>query len=332
MSKIAIFDFRQDEINIFNKISQSLKLNVIYINEQLTMNSVAYLHGVVGITIQGRNSSINSELLKKLSNVGIKYLVVRSSGVNNINITNAHQYGIKVSNVSYSPNSVAEFTIMLMLMILRKIKLINARNEAQNFSLSGIQGSELSEKTVGIIGTGAIGIQVAKLLNTFGCRVLAYNHSKKDALKGIVTYTTFNELISKSDVITLHLPLNKSTFHIIDTKEINNMRKNSILINCARGALVNTTALINGIASLNILGAGLDTIEHENTLFQQDHQYTFKYHKEWQILKGFPNVILTPHTAFYTDRAVYDMVSNSLKSLYSFIHTDSSPWEIGIGK
>jgi len=232
--------------------------------------------------------------------------------------------------VTYSPNSVADYTIMLILMAVRKVKLIMERSNVQDFSLRGIQGKELPNLTIGVVGTGKIGRTVIKHLSGFGCKILAHDIYENDEVKSNAKYVDLENLFKYSDIITLHMPATDDNYHIINKKAIKLMKDGVFIINTARGSLINTNDLIHGIESKKIGGAALDVIEQESNIYYSDLKGEALKNRNLAILKSFPNVIITPHAAFYTDQAVSDMIENSIKSCILFSENKENPWEIDI--
>lgn len=327
MGKIAVYNVRQDEMSFFKKYQEQLELNLEFIDEEFNFRTAEKAKGAEAVTVPGSNN-VDRSAIKVLSDMEIKYLAVRSAGYNNIDIEAAKEYGIRFSNVNYSSNSVADFTTMLILMCVRKVKQIIARNDVQDYTLAGVQGREIRNLTIGIIGTGNIGAAVAQNLSGFNCKIIGYDVYEKDNLRDILEYVSLNELISKSDVITLHVPLYEGNYHMINRESIKKMKDGVCIINCGRGPLIDTEALIEGIESGKIGAAGLDVVEDDQGIFNTDHRLNILKKHDQSILKAFPNVIITPHTAFYTDQAVSDMVEIALKSLVSFMNLGDSPWEI----
>lgn len=208
------------------------------------------------------------------------------------------------------------------------MKQIISRNDVQDYTLEGIQGREIKNLTIGIIGTGKIGATVAKNFSGFGCRLIGYDIYEDDTLKDILEYVSLEQLLSESDVITLHAPLFDSNFHMINKESIKKMKDGVCIINCGRGPLIDTEALIEGLENGKIGAAALDVVEGEGNVFNADHRFNVISNRNLSILRAFPNVICTPHVAFYTDQAVSDMVENALKSLQSFMSVGESQWEI----
>lgn len=325
--RVVAYACRPDEAEAFKKFSKELKLDVTYVKESLSPENAHLSEGVEGVTILG-NCNAQREVLEKLSKSGVKYLATRSAGFNNIDLEAAKELGIKVSNTKYSPNSVADFATMLALMLNRRVIESIKRSQGHDYTLGGLMGNELRNQVVGVIGTGAIGQVVVKNFTGFGCKILAYDLYPNEEMKKYVEYVDLDTLLSKSDIITLHAPLFDSNYHLINKENIAKMKDGVKIINTSRGELIDTTALIEGLKSGKIRGAGLDVIEHELGIFHSDCRFKGVNHDELSILKNLPNVILTPHFAFYTDQAVSDMVELGLKSLHSFLLNDNSPWQI----
>lgn len=302
-------------------------MDVKYVAQELNVETAHQAQGAEAVTIQGSNKA-DRATLQALSKAGVKYLALRSAGYNYVDIAAAQEYGIRFSNVTYSPNSVADFATMLILMCERKAKLILARGAVQDYTLAGIQGREIRNLTVGIIGTGQIGETVARNFSGFGCKIIGYDVYENDQLRDLIEYVSLKELIAGSDVITLHAPLFDSNYHMINRECIDQMKDGVCIVNCGRGPLIDTEALIYGIETGKIGAAGLDVIEDELGIFHEDHRLNVLSNHQLSVLRAFPNVIVTPHAAFYTDQAVSDMVEIALESLVSFMDNGTSRWEI----
>ena len=222
--------------------------------------------------------------------------------------------GMTIGTVAYSPGSVADYTIMLMLMLMRGTKSIMRGTEQQNYCLNHFRGKELLDMTVGVLGTGRIGQAVMERLKGFGCTVLAYDRSHKSG----ADYVPFCELLKSSDIITLHVPLAEDTFHMIGSEQLGMMKKGAFLINTARGALVDTGALVNALEDGLIGGAALDVLEGEEGIFYYDCTHKALEHPFLSALQRMPNVIVTPHTAYHTERVLVDTVSNTIRNCLNF--------------
>ncbi|MDN4080326.1 D-isomer specific 2-hydroxyacid dehydrogenase family protein [Paenibacillus polymyxa] len=327
MNKIVVYQARPDEAAYFKKFGNEFDLDIRYVTQELNAETAIQAQDAEAVTIQGSNKA-DRATLQALSKVGVKYLALRSAGYNYVDRAAAKEYGIRFSNVTYSPNSVADFTTMLILMCERKAQQILARGAVQDYTLAGIQGREIRNLTVGIIGTGQIGATVARNLSGFGCNIIGYDIYENDNLRDLIEYVSLEKLISTSDVISLHAPLFDSNYHMINRESIAKMKDGVCIVNCGRGLLIDTEALIHGIETGKVGAAGLDVIEDELGIFHEDHRLNVLNNHQLAILKSFPNVIVTPHMAFYTDQAVSDMVEIALKSLNSFMNNGTSQWEI----
>jgi D-lactate dehydrogenase len=315
--KIFVYSHRPDETQYFEKFSKQYGAEVTLTSEAPNLDNAHLASGYSCISII--TTKIDAKLMQRFFDIGVRLISTRTVGYEHIDLDSAKKLGIGVGNVSYSPSSVAEYTVMLMLMTLRKINLILQRSQMQNFSLGGIQGRELRNMTIGVIGTGRIGKTVIQNLCGFGCRILAYDPYPNDSISCCAEYVSFDELISQSDIITLHVPGAKDNRCLISREVISQMKNGVVIINTARGSLIDTQALIDAIENGKIGAAGLDVIEREADLYYHDLTGKVLKHRDLSILQSFPNVIVTPHTAFYTDQAVSDMVEYSLLSCIEFL-------------
>ena len=240
----------------------------------------------------------------------------------------ARSIGLRVCSASYAPNGVADFTVMMILMCLRHYKQALWRGQVNDFSLTGLQGREMKDLTIGIIGTGRIGAQVARNLSGFGCRILAYDLRRNPAVEPQVTYVDFDTLLAQSDVITLHMPLLDSNRHIINRESIAKMRDGVVIVNCSRGELADIEALIEGIETGKIGALGMDTVEGDEGIIHADHRVDILPNRNWFYLHQFRNVIRTQHTAFYTDAAVSSMVDCGIGGICQMAAGESCPTEL----
>lgn len=315
--KIIAYATRPDEQFAFDNVSKELDCEIKYINEGLSIENASEASGFEYVTILG-HCDASREVLKKLSNLGIKCLSSRSAGFDNIDTEAAKEYGIEFFSASYSPNCVADFALMHILMAIRNFKMADQRGRCQDFSLRGIRGREMKNLTVGVVGTGRIGTAVIKNLSGFGCKIIGYDPYKNEGIKEYIEYVDLDTLFAKADVITLHVPYTTDSHHMIDSKSIDRMKKDVVIINTSRGELIDTDALINGLETGKISAAGLDVLEGEVGIFHNDMRFDTLNCKNMSILKNMPNVTLTHHFAFYTDQAVYDMVECGLKNIHAF--------------
>lgn len=262
----------------------------------------------------GHKAQVANSVLLALSQVGVEYISTRSIGYNHIDVDYAESVGICVENVAYSPDSVADYTLMLMLMVLRNAKSTIRRADVHDYRLNEARGKELRDLTVGVIGTGRIGAAVIDRLRGFGCRILACDtRPRVDA-----DYLPLDELLRLSDVITLHAPLNADTHHLLSRRRMEWMKSGAIIVNTGRGALVDTEGLVEALESGRLGGAALDVVEGEEGVFYADCRGKSIESKPLARLQEMPNVLISPHTAYYTDHALADTVENSIINCLKF--------------
>lgn len=324
--KILAYSHRSDETEYFKGFSKKYNVEVVLCEEAPTMENADMAKGFDCISII--TTIIPAELVEKFYKIGVKFISTRTIGYDHIDLKKAKELGVHIGNVTYSPNSVANYTVMMILMAIRKIKLIMEGSNVQDYSLKGVQGKELQNLTVGVIGTGRIGQTVIRHLSGFDCKVLAYDLYENEKIKQYANYVTLQKLFENSDIITMHVPATEDNYHLINNKSISNMKNGVFIINTARGSLINTSDLIEAIEQKKIGGAALDVIEQESSLYYNDLKGEVLNNRELAILKSYPNIIVTPHTAFYTDQAVSDMVEHSILSCVLFMEGKENPWEV----
>ena len=266
------------------------------------------------------NDILDEAVLSKLSEKGIKIIALRCAGFNNVDTDAAHKLNITVIRVpAYSPNAVAEHTVGLMLSLNRKIHRAYNRVRDSNFALNGLLGFDFSGRTIGIVGTGRIGSIVARIMNAMGMNVLAYDPVQNIECQNLgVNYVEFDELLTRSDVISLHCPLTEETKHIIDSATLDKMKTGVMLINTSRGAVLDTCAVIEGLKSKKIAYLGLDVYEQESELFFKDLSCEIIEDDVFQRLLTFPNVLITAHQGFFTSDALTNIADTTLKNIMRF--------------
>jgi D-specific alpha-keto acid dehydrogenase len=257
---------------------------------------------------------ITRSVLLALSRAGVTYISTRSIGYDHIDVPYAESVGISVENVAYSPDGVADYTLMLMLMALRDARSVIKRADAHDYRLNDVRGKELRDLTVGVVGTGRIGTAVMDRLRGFGCRVLAHDSRPKDFVDNV----PLDELLRRSDVVTLHTPLTADTHHLLDGRRIARMKHGAFVVNTGRGSLLDTEALVAALECGDLGGAALDVLEGEEGIFYADHRDRPVDSKQLLRLQELPNVLISPHTAYYTDRALRDTVENSIVNCRKF--------------
>lgn len=326
--KLFVYSYRKfDEDEYFQKFSREYGVELGICYQGPSMENAHLAEGYDYISIL--TSKIDAALVRKFRELGVKMISTRTIGYDHIDLEAAKECGMKVSNVTYSPECVADYTMLLILMSIRNMKRICQRAEINDFSLPGIQGKELHNFTVGVIGTGKIGQAVIRDLSGFGCKIYAYDVYQAEKVKKYAEYVdNIHEIYQKCDLITLHMPLFESNFHMIDESALSQMKDGVVLINTARGGLIDTKALIKGLESGKVGAAGLDVIEDEFGLYYKDLKAQCLRKHDLSILRAFPNVVVTPHMAFYTDQAVSDMVKHSILSCCLNEQGEENPWEI----
>ena len=312
--KIAAFEVRPDEKDSFARWSKEYQVELLEYTQVPTLENAGLVAGCEGVTILGQGK-IDRALLGKYRDLGVKYLSTRTIGSDHIDLEAAKELGILVCNASYAPDAVADFTIMMMLMCLRQYKQAFWRGYVNDFSLTGLQGKNMRAMTVGVMGTGRIGQQVIRDLQGFGCRILAYDVHQNEETAKMAEYTDLETLYRECDIITLHMPLLPSTRHMINRESIAKMKKGVILVNCARGGLTDTEALIEGIESMQIGALGMDTTEGDEGIIHCDRRSDIIANLNWFYLHQFRNVIMTQHMAFYTEQAVDSMAQCGVEGL-----------------
>lgn len=266
------------------------------------------------------SDTLNEIVLQTLAAQKTSLIALRGAGFNHVDIRSATELGLHVVRVpAYSPHSVAEHSVALMLSLNRHLHHAYNRVLSGNFTLQGLLGFEMRGKTVGIIGTGRIGSVVAKILHGFDCHIIAYDPQKNPAcIKSGVKYVSLKKLYADSDIITLHCPLNKSTQHMIDTKAVSLMKQGVMLINTSRGAVIDTVAIINGLKSSKISYLGLDVYEQEGDLFFQDLSDQVIQDEVFKRLLTFPNVLVSGHQGFFTEEALSNIARTTLENISLF--------------
>ncbi|MCC8162735.1 MAG: D-isomer specific 2-hydroxyacid dehydrogenase family protein [Lachnospiraceae bacterium] len=317
--KIIAYEVRDDEREHFDRYAGEFGADLILTDQVPTMENASMAAGCEGVTILGQGN-IDAALLDEYKKLGVRCLTTRTIGYDHIDIAHARAIGLPVCNAFYEPNGVAEYAVMLMLLCIRHYKAALWRAQVNDYSLPGLYGREMRNLTVGILGTGRIGTQLAKILSGFGCRILGYDQYQGEASRWL-SYTDLDTLYRESDIISVHLNLNEQTYHMIDSDAIARMKDGVILINCARGALMDPEALIAGIEQEKIGSLGLDCFESEEGIYHLNRRDEIISNRSMAYLRQFPNVVMTQHMAFYTDAAVSNMVRCGIEGICSVLHS-----------
>ena len=325
--RMYVYSMREfDELSFFEQYCSKNQVEWAYTKETPCKDNLEKAKGYDVVNII--TTVINKEMIDKWHELGVKCIATRTIGFDHIDCAYAKEKGMGVIHITYSPATVADYTIMLMLMGCRKIQYIMQRAQIQDYTLQGKIGRELPGMTVGIIGTGKIGKTVIKHLSGFGCKILAYDIYESDEVRQYAQYTDLDTIYRECDIISLHAPATDDNYHMINREVMDKMKKGVILINCARGSLVDTQALIDGIESGKVGFAGLDVVEHESGLYYFNRMVEPLNNPQLAILRSYSNVVVTPHTAFYTQEAVSDMVENSIVCARAYINGEKTPYEV----
>lgn len=317
--KVLIFSSHSYEKNYFEEINKDFGHQLQFIDSHLTPQTAFIVRGF-DCVCAFVNDLLNLETISILKEFGIKLIALRSAGFNHVDLNAAQKYEIPVVRVpAYSPHAIAEHAVALLLALNRKIHKAYNRSREFNFSLDGLVGFDLHKKTIGLIGTGKIGNVMAKIMTGFGCNVIAHDKFP-DKNNHTVKYVSLNELYKESDVISLHVPLNKETLHLIRAESFESMKPNVILINTSRGAIIESKALIQALKKNQILGAALDVYEEEEHYFFSDFSSQGIDDDNLARLLSFPNVLITGHQGFLTHEAISNIVQTTLQNISDFEH------------
>lgn len=327
--KTIIYSSHEFEKSYFEQVGTA-KHELFFCEQGLSVETAILSKGFDAVGLFA-NDDASAEVLELLKANGVRFIVLRSAGYNNVDLHKARQLGLRVARVpAYSPFSVAEHAVALMLALNRKLIPGHSRLMNQNFSLDGLTGFDMNGKTVGIVGTGKIGSVVASILHGFGCRIIAFDQVENEDIKQKygVEYTDLESLCRKSDIITLHVPLNEHTKYLIDETRIAQMKPRVMLINTARGGLIKTSEVIQALKVGHIGYLGMDVYEAENGLFFKNHSGEILQDDTFSRLLSFPNVLITGHQGFLTDTALKNIAETTMHNLDCFGDNDACENEI----
>ncbi|WP_329887330.1 NAD(P)-dependent oxidoreductase [Pseudoramibacter sp. HA2172] len=312
--KLFVYNFRdEDEKPFYERISRETKVAFGMTHETPNAQNTWLAKGFDAVNII--YSPINCAIIDGWARAGVKMIISRTVGTDHIDLDYAREKGMRVHHIQYPPDAVADYTVMLMLMGLRKAKYILKEAEQQRYIFAGKMGKSLRAQAVGIIGTGAIGRSVIERLKGFGCEILAIKRDSNADLANEVRRVNFETLLCESDLLSLHLAGGIQNEHLIDGRAFHKMKAGAGIVNTARGNLVDTQALIAALQQKKLSFAALDVIEDEAALYYKDLSGTVLDTDAYLILKSMPNVILSPHLAFYTQTTIEAMVRQSFQKL-----------------
>ena len=316
--RIAMFSAKKYERALLDELNAGHGHDLVYIDTLLASGTATLAAGFPAVSVFV-NDSVDRSVLKQLAAGGTKLIVTRSTGFNHIDLEAAKELGITVGRVTrYSPNSVAEFAVALLLALNRKIPRAYNRTREGNFELDGLMGFDLFGRTVAVIGTGKIGTIFARIMAGFGCTVIGFDVHHLPEFEEVGGRYVEAEEIAEADVISLHCPLTPETHHIVNARTLARMKRGALLINTSRGGLVDTEAAIDALKSGQLGGIAIDVYEQEAGLFFKDLSSTVIPDDVIQRLVSFPNVILTGHQAFFTREALETILETTLASISDF--------------
>jgi len=327
--RIAFFSTKPYDRRFFDSANERLKHELLFLEPHLDQNTAILAKGFDAVCVFV-NDRLDGPLIDRLAEMGIRLIALRCAGYNNVDLQAAEKNKVLVVRVpAYSPYAVAEHTMALLLALNRKVHRAYNRVRDGNFALDGLMGFDLHGVTVGVVGTGKIGAIVVRILNGFGCRILAHDPFPNDeCVAQGARYVSVEEILSESQVITLHCPLTPESHHLIDERAIAKMKEGVTLINTSRGALVDTRAVIAGLKSGKIGHLALDVYEEEGDIFFEDLSGLVIQDDVFARLTTFPNVIITGHQAFFTKEALTNIAETTLANVTEFEATGKCENEV----
>lgn len=312
--KIAFYGTKPYDKIWFEPMGKEYGFDIHFIEASCNQETIFMAKGYDAICIFV-NDYVNAEMIDALYEMKVKAILLRSAGYNNVDVKAAEDKIVLLRVPSYSPESVAEFSMALLLTVNRLTHKAYNRTREFNMSLNGLMGADLFEKTAGVIGTGKIGQAMIKILNGFQMRVICYDPFPVEGIEA--EYVDLEELFEQSDVISLHCPLNSGTKHIVNRSSIAAMKKGVYLINTSRGGLIDTEALIEGMLEGKFGGVGLDVYEEEEGVFYEDRSGEIITDENLARLMTLPNVLVTSHMGFFTREAMHAIAKTTLENAYA---------------
>lgn len=325
--KVAFFDAKPYDIPSFEKFGGENGIRFKFYETKLNEDTAELAKGCEAVCVFV-NDTVNAAVIDRLCQLGVKTLALRCAGYNNVDIKYAKDKIKVVSVPAYSPYAVAEHAMALLLTSIRRVHKAYIRTRDHNFSLNGLTGFDLHGKTVGVVGTGKIGRIFINICRGFGMNVIAYD--KFPAKDSGIEYVELDELFSRSDIISFHCPLTDETYHLIDEKSVDKLKKGVVIINTSRGALIDAEALLEGIKARKIGAACLDVYEEEADVFFQDFSGHIIADDTLARLISMPNVIVTSHQAFLTEEALSNIAETTVNNIITCHKGEKCPNELRI--
>ncbi|KAI1335909.1 putative D-hydroxyacid dehydrogenase [Xylariaceae sp. FL0016] len=325
--KLAIFSAKPyDKLYLTSaratELDPASDIDVVYHEFALSPETVSLAAGATAVCVFV-NDTLNAAVLTSLHKLGVRFVLLRCAGYNNVDLEAAAELGLAVANVpSYSPEAVAEFAVALIQTLNRNTHRAYNRVREANFALAGLLGRTLHGKTVGVVGTGRIGVAFARIMAGFGCKLLAYDVYPNDDFKALGTYVDLGTLLRESDIVSLHCPLTPQTKHLMNATTLAQMKTGAMLVNTSRGGLIDTKAVIAALKRAHLGGLALDVYEGEGSLFYTDHSGTIVEDDELMRLTTFHNVLVCGHQAFFTEEALREIADVTVRNLAALARGD----------
>ena len=327
--KIAVFSAQPYDRRFldeaFSQLSTGGQVELIYFAEALALHSISLAHGCEAVCVFV-NDVLDAPVLEALAAQGVRAILLRCAGFNNVDTASAAQLGLFVARVpAYSPEAVAEHTLALVLTLNRHTHRAHLRVRDGNFALDGLLGSNLHGKTVGLVGLGKIGMATARIFKGFGCTVIGADPSVPGQFEALGHPVRLDELLARSDYVSLHCPLTPATRHLIDAAALASMKPAAMLINTSRGGLIDTSAVIDALKAHKLGALAIDVYEQESELFFHDRSADIIGDDVFQRLMTFPNVLVTGHQGFFTIEAMQEIAQVTLRNLVCYVKQEPCP-------
>jgi D-lactate dehydrogenase len=317
--RVAVFSTKPYDHEFLGAANEGHEHDLLFFEARLTADTVS-LAAECQAVCAFVNDDLGAKVLGALADGGARLVVLRSTGYNHVDLSAADSREITVARVpEYSPYAVAEHCVGLILSLNRKIHRAYNRIRENNFSLAGLLGFDVHGKTVGIVGTGKVGICFARIMVGFGCQVLAYDPAPNEECRKMgVEYVSLDDLLPQADIVALHCPLSDETYHLIDRDRLGQMKDGVVLVNTSRGALIDSAAVIEALKKGKIGQLGLDVYEDEAGIFFEDRSDKVLADDVLSRLLSFPNVLITGHQAFFTKEALANIASTTIENITAF--------------
>lgn len=325
METVAFFDTKPYDLKWFNEMKSDYGIDIRFLENRLNEDTAILANGCRSV-VAFVSDDLSAPTIDQLCRLGVEAVAMRCAGFNNVDIRHA-KGKLRVFHVpAYSPNAVAEHAMALMLCLNRKLHRAYNRVREYNFSLKGLEGFDLNGKTAGVVGTGRVGRAFIDICRGFGMSIVAYDPYPAE-IPG-VEFVDFEQLCGRSDIISLHCPLTKESYHLINENTLDLMKSGVYIINTSRGALIDSEALLKAIKSEKVAGAGLDVYEEESDFFYEDVSSSVIQDDKLKLLLSTPNVLITSHQAFLTREALHNIAQVTLQNLSDFFSCRASSNEI----